>query len=159
RLVAMMKGRIWGESEPGKGSTFHFTADFDLQEERHPAQGALQAAELPPRAQVPAPAGPSFVLLVGDNPVNSKLAQRILEKAGYRVTAADSGTAALSALERDRFDLVLMDVQMPGMDGIETTARIREREKGTGDHVAILALTAHAMPGDRARCLAAGMDE
>src|SRR4029077_15232177 len=93
-----------------------------------------------------------------DNPINRKLAQCVLERAGHGVETADSGTAALSALERDRFDLVLMDVQMPGMDGVEATEKIREREKATGGHIPILALTAHAMPGDRARCLSAGMD-
>src|SRR5262252_7138895 len=98
------------------------------------------------------------ILLVEDNAVNRKLAQRVLEKAGHAVVAAESGVAALADLDRSRFDLVLMDVQMPGMDGIETTGKIREREKATGGHVPVLALTAYAMPSDRARCLAAGMD-
>jgi signal transduction histidine kinase len=134
RLVAMMNGRIWVESEPGEGSTFHFTVDFGLQSERY--RGPRPAAPSPARASEPAapPAAsaespPALrVLLVEDNPINRKLAQRVLERAGHGVEAAESGTAALSALERDRFDLVLMDVQMPGMDGVETTARIRERK-------------------------------
>jgi len=163
-LVAMMKGRIWVDSEPGKGSTFHFNVDFGVQRERYPAQAAVApllaeagGAGACPRASEKSEGG-LHVLLVEDNPVNRKLAECVLEKAGYGVTTADNGAAALSALERDRFDLVLMDVQMPEMDGIETTARIREREKVSGGHVPVLALTAHAMPGDRARCLAAGMD-
>jgi len=158
RLVAMMNGKIWVESTPGKGSVFHFTADFGVQPERlaEPRDGALPGEAL--RAAAPAADAPARVLLVEDNPVNSKLAQRVLEKAGYVVTAADSGTAALAALERDRFDAVLMDLQMPGMDGVETTARIRAREKNAGGHVPVLALTAHAMAAQRARCLEAGMD-
>jgi len=98
------------------------------------------------------------VLLAEDNPVNRKLAIRLLEKHGHSVTAAGDGRAAVAALEKDTFDLVLMDVQMPEMDGFEATAAIRQREKDTGDHVRIIAMTAHAMKGDRDRCLAAGMD-
>jgi two-component system sensor histidine kinase/response regulator len=98
------------------------------------------------------------ILLVEDNPVNRRLAQHVLEKEGYRVVATDNGAAALKTLERKRFDLVLMDVQMPRMDGIETTAAIRNREKVTGGYIPIVALTAHAMVGDRERCLKAGMD-
>jgi signal transduction histidine kinase/HPt (histidine-containing phosphotransfer) domain-containing protein len=163
-LVAMMKGRIWVDSEPGKGSTFHFNVDFGVQRAQYPAQAAVAPllAEAGGAGACPRDSEKSerglHVLLVEDNPVNRKLAECVLEKAGYGVTTADNGAAALSALERDRFDLVLMDVQMPEMDGIETTARIRKREKASGGHVPVLALTAHAMPGDRARCLAAGMD-
>ena len=164
RLVAMMNGRIWVDSEPGKGSTFHFMVDFGLQSERYP--GARPAAPLLARAsgqaalpEASAELAPALrVLLVEDNPINRKLAQCVLERAGHDVEAAASGTAALSALEHSRFDLVLMDVQMPGMDGVETTARIREGEKATGGHIPILALTAHAMPADRTRCLSVGMD-
>jgi CheY-like chemotaxis protein len=102
---------------------------------------------------------PLDILLVEDNPVNRRLAQHALEKAGHSVVTADSGLAALAALEHAHFDLVLMDVQMPGLDGLEATAKIREREKTSGGRVAVVALTAHAMPGDRARCLGAGMDD
>jgi CheY-like chemotaxis protein/HPt (histidine-containing phosphotransfer) domain-containing protein len=98
------------------------------------------------------------ILLVEDNPVNRRLAQHVLEKEGYRVVAADNGAAALKTLERRHFDLVLMDVQMPRMDGIETTVAIRRGEKISGGHIPIVALTAHAMVGDRERCLKAGMD-
>jgi CheY-like chemotaxis protein/HPt (histidine-containing phosphotransfer) domain-containing protein len=86
------------------------------------------------------------------------LAVRILEKRGHAVTVAGNGKEALAALERAPFDLVLMDLEMPELGGFEATARIRARERGTGRHVPILALTAHAMKGDRERCLAAGMD-
>jgi len=98
------------------------------------------------------------VLVVEDNRVNQTLAKRLLEMRGHRVTLAENGRKALDTLARRAFDIVLMDVQMPVMNGLEATAAIRERERGTGRHVPIVALTAHAMRGDRERCLAAGMD-
>jgi two-component system, sensor histidine kinase and response regulator len=98
------------------------------------------------------------VLLAEDNLVNQRLAVRLLEKRGHRVVVAGTGVEALKALEKESFDLVLMDVQMPEMDGLEATAAIREKEKSTGAHQAIVALTAHAMKGDREKCLAGGMD-
>jgi CheY-like chemotaxis protein len=82
----------------------------------------------------------------------------VLEKQGHHVTVAPNGHEALAALDRESFDAVLMDVQMPEMDGFETTAAIRARERDTGRHLPIIAMTAHAMQGDRERCLAAGMD-
>ena len=99
------------------------------------------------------------LLLVEDNPVNQKLARRLLENQGHEVTVAGSGKAAVSALEKDRYDCVLMDVQMPEMDGLQATGLIRERERSTGAHTPIIAMTAHAMKGDRERCLEAGMDD
>jgi CheY-like chemotaxis protein len=98
------------------------------------------------------------VLLVEDNAVNQRLAARLLEKRGHRVAVTANGREALDALEKSAYDLVLMDMQMPEMDGFEATAAIRERERFKGDHIPIIALTAHAMKGDRERCLAAGMD-
>ncbi len=98
------------------------------------------------------------VLLVEDNAVNRILATRLLEKRGHRVVVAANGREALDALENQSYDLVFMDVQMPEMDGIEATLAIREREKTSGNHQPIIALTAHAMKGDRERCLDAGMD-
>jgi CheY-like chemotaxis protein len=98
------------------------------------------------------------VLLAEDNLVNQRLVVRLLEKRGHRVVVAGTGVEALQALEKESFDLVLMDVQMPEMDGLEATAAIREKEKGTGTRQAVVALTAHAMKGDREKCLAAGMD-
>ncbi len=98
------------------------------------------------------------VLVAEDNPVNQRLAVRLLEKRGHRVVLAGNGREALEALAKDSFDLVFMDVQMPEMDGIEATGGIRKREMGTDRHQLVIALTAHAMKGDRDRCLAAGMD-
>jgi two-component system, sensor histidine kinase and response regulator len=122
--------------------------------ERGAARRASQA-----EAQGPRPAwGPLRVLLAEDNAVNQRLAVRILEKHGHAVAVATNGREALSALERGEFDLVLMDVQMPELDGMEATMQLRAREGGTGRHTPVIALTAHAMKGDRERCLGAGMD-
>jgi PAS domain S-box-containing protein len=98
------------------------------------------------------------VLLAEDNAVNQKLMVRLLEKQGHRVTLAADGREALAALERESFDVALMDVQMPEIDGFEATAAIRRGEQVTGRHLPIIAMTAHAMKGDRERCLKAGMD-
>jgi two-component system, sensor histidine kinase and response regulator len=99
------------------------------------------------------------VLVAEDNQVNQRLAVRMLEKRGHRVTVAGNGREALDALVKDTFDLVFMDVQMPEMDGFEATAGIRANEKGTARHQTVIALTAHAMKGDRERCMASGMDD
>jgi PAS domain S-box-containing protein len=133
-------------------------ADLGLQidEERAPTLGR------PPRAS----AGPGLhILLAEDNAVNQTLAVRLLERQGHSVVVAGNGKEALAALEHAAaspgeraFDVVLMDVQMPEMGGFETTAAIREREVSTGSHIPIIAMTAHAMKGDRERCLEAGMD-
>jgi CheY-like chemotaxis protein len=98
------------------------------------------------------------ILLAEDNLVNQRLATRLLEKRGHRVAVAANGRDALEALAKESYDLVLMDVQMPEMDGMEATAKIREMEKFTGRHQPVVALTAHAMKGDQELCLAAGMD-
>jgi two-component system, sensor histidine kinase and response regulator len=108
----------------------------------------------------PAPSGPRSLrlLLAEDNSVNRHMIARLLEKRGHSVCAVENGREALAAFDAETFDLVLMDVQMPDLDGFETTAAIRERERESGRHVPILALTAHAMKGDRERCLERGMD-
>ena len=100
----------------------------------------------------------SRILLAEDNLVNQTLAIRLLEKRGFSVSVASDGRAALSAFENERFDLILMDVQMPEMDGFQVTAAIRERERLNGGHIPIIAMTAHAMKGDQQRCLSVGMD-
>jgi signal transduction histidine kinase/CheY-like chemotaxis protein/ligand-binding sensor domain-containing protein len=122
---------------------------------RPPEQPRVAAPPTPPASQ------PSLrVLVAEDNAVNQKLASRLIEKKGHHVTVVGDGRAALEALERATFDLVLMDVQMPVMDGFEATAAIRKQEERAGHHhhLPIIAMTAHAMKGDRERCLAAGMD-
>jgi CheY-like chemotaxis protein len=116
----------------------------------------------PASAQAAVHTGPpsgARVLVVEDNPVNLMLATRMLQSLGCDVTTADSGGAALRALEAAQFDLVFMDCQMTGMDGFEATRTWRAREAASGAHVQIVALTANAMEGDRERCLAAGMDD
>jgi PAS domain S-box-containing protein len=121
-----------------------------------------ESGPLAPRADHPEPAAPTGrrlrILLAEDNLVNQRLAVRLLERHGHTVVLAATGKEALAVLAREPFDLVLMDVQMPEMGGLEATAAIRARERGTGRHVPVIALTAHAMKGDRERCLAAGMD-
>ena len=158
RLVALMGGRIWVESQLGSGSTFHFTAPFGL--------GALQAATPPAdhTASLTALANRVSgqrlqVLLAEDNLVNQSLVAAVLEKAGHHVVLAADGVEALAAFERQPFDMILMDVQMPRMDGLAATAGIRAAEKISGRHVPIVALTAHAMKGDRELCIRAGMDD
>ncbi len=122
------------------------------------ARAAAPAPRRKERAEAE-PAGRSLaVLLAEDNLVNQRLAVRILEKRGHRVTVANNGKEALAALEDQAFDVVLMDLEMPELGGFEAVELLRARERGTGRHLPVIALTAHAMKGDRERCLAAGMD-
>jgi signal transduction histidine kinase/ActR/RegA family two-component response regulator len=157
KLVAMMGGRMWLESAEGQGSTFFFTAPIPPGEA--PAGGDepdLAAAGHSPAEQ--SPRQPLSILVAEDNVVNQRLIRILLEKRGHRVTVVGNGDAALAAWRQHRFDCILMDIQMPEMDGYEATRRIRARESGNGPHIPIIALTAHAMKGDRERCLQAGLD-
>jgi CheY-like chemotaxis protein len=150
----MMGGKIWLESEPGKGSAFHFTARF-----ARPAvaDGPVHAeGRTGPAARKVC--SPLDILLVEDNLINRKLTLAVLEKEGHSVTVAENGAAGLEAFRYGKFDVVLMDVQMPGMDGIETTLAIRADERVSGGRVPVMAFTAHATVADRERCLRAGMD-
>jgi CheY-like chemotaxis protein len=121
-------------------------------------EGAARPAELVTRHTLREGRAPLRILLTEDNAVNQLLALRILEKQGHVVVVVDNGAKALKACQENTFDLILMDVQMPVMDGVEATAAIREKERTTGKHVPIVAMTAHAMAGDRMRFLKAGMD-
>jgi signal transduction histidine kinase/DNA-binding NarL/FixJ family response regulator len=152
RLAELMGGGIGFASAPGAGSSFWCEVPLP-----RATDAQAPAPSRPPR--LPAhPAGPGRVLIVEDNPVNQKLAVRILQRLGYRTETADHGRAALAAMEREEFDAVLMDCQMPEMDGFDATARIRERE-GDARHTPIIAVTANVLEEDRERCLQAGMDE
>jgi PAS domain S-box-containing protein len=170
RLVILMQGDIALASEPGKGSTFRFSVPL-----RHAATplaiaGDEAELELPAEAGAPAPAAPSpsaspgqgnglRILLAEDNQVNQRLALRLLEKMGHRITLVGNGLDALERALKGGFDLLLMDVQMPGLDGLTVTRRIRQWEADHGGRVPIIAMTARAMAGDRERCLEAGMDD
>jgi signal transduction histidine kinase/CheY-like chemotaxis protein/HPt (histidine-containing phosphotransfer) domain-containing protein len=150
-LVKLMGGRIWVDSAVGEGSTFHFIVHLE------------QALQDPPLA-APAPVekdhfASRHILLAEDNPLNQKVAVGLLREAGHEITVVNNGLEAVAALSAGTFDIVLMDVQMPEMDGLAATQLIRQNEGETGGHTPIIALTAHAMKGDRERCLAAGMDD
>jgi len=148
-LAELMGGTIQAESVPGEGSTFTVMLQMDAAPET-----SLQRRESPADGLQPLPE-PLEVLLVEDNKINQKLALRLLERLGCTVWLAENGLEALEALDRRPVDLILMDCQMPEMDGFEATRKIREREHG---HVPIIAVTANAMESDFERCLASGMD-
>lgn len=169
QLVSMFGGRIWLDSEPEKGSTFHFTASFGLPEksadlcEAYPekAKALLSLVAADDRANQPMMVQPLRIILAEDNAVNQRVISRILQKRGHDVVVVSNGQEFLAALEIEepgRYDVAIVDVQMPEMDGLEATRLLRESEKRTGARLPIIAVTAHAMKGDRELCLAAGMD-
>jgi signal transduction histidine kinase/CheY-like chemotaxis protein len=154
RLVTMMHGNIWFESREGQGSTFHFTVDFGLADQERP----------PAPAQKPVPAGDApgrlKILLAEDEPVNRIFTVRALQKCGFTVLTAVDGKEALQMLSREPVDLVLMDIQMPRLNGLDATRAIRAGQvPGVDPAIPIVALTAFAMESDKVRGLEAGMDE
>jgi len=151
RLVEMMAGRMWVESKKDHGSIFNFTVRLKVAK-KAPVRPRQRSGQ--PLASVPL-----HILLVEDNPVSRELLIRLLRRMGHSIDEAEHGEEALALLEGNKYDLILMDIQMPVMDGIEATRLIREAEKTTSQHIPIIAVTAHALSGDRERFLAAGMDE
>jgi signal transduction histidine kinase/ActR/RegA family two-component response regulator len=157
KIVKLMGGRLWVSSNPGAGSTFTFTVPLA------PSNGfEIAAAPSGPRVwNAPSPGAlPAClsILLAEDNAVNQRLAQRMIEKMGHQVTVVDNGRKAVETALRQNFDIILMDLQMPEMDGFEATACIRDAEAQARRYTPIVAVTAHAMAGDREQCLRAGMD-
>jgi CheY-like chemotaxis protein len=153
RLVELMGSQLAVDSEPGRGSTFNFGVIFRIGETNAGATPLPEAATIAKSR----PAG--RILLVEDTPVNQRLGQALLGKRGYQVSLAADGLEALAAFDREHFDLILMDMQMPNMDGLEATRRIRDREVPGERRIPIIALTANAMQNDRDLCQAAGMDD
>lgn len=152
QLVELMGGGIWVESEVDVGTTFHFRVRFG-KSDASPERSAAGASAI-------APAATSLhVLLVEDNVINQQVAAGLLERMGHRVELVENGRHAIEAWRDGNFDVILMDWQMPIMDGTEATRAIRQEEASTGGHIPIIAMTAAAMKGDREQCLAAGMDD
>lgn len=159
QLVGLMQGRIWVESEVGRGSRFF--VEVPLPAGRAPEAGTGSGLVTVATTPVEIPFRPSArILIVEDHPVNRQLTETMVQKMGVGTVVAGNGREALERLEKETFSMVLMDVQMPEMDGLTATRRWREREKEVGrPRTLIVALTAHALPQDKAACLDAGMDD
>ena len=157
RLVALMGGRIWAESEPGKGSVFHFTARFQIASRGTEQPRAANPAET--RQPVSAGPRPLRILLAEDNPISQKITAKLLESRGHRVTSVVNGREVLATLDQHEFDVVLMDIQMPLMDGLQCASEIRSRERKKGGRIPIVAITGYTANGYERRYSQCGMDE
>jgi len=157
RLIALMGGRIWAESVPGEGSVFHFTAQFQLG--AYMPEQPRAANPVGTRTPVSAEPRPLRILLAEDNPISQKITAKLLESKGHRVTTVMNGREVLALLARDEFDVVLMDIQMPVMDGLQCAVEIRSREQKTGGRIPIVAITGHTANGYERRYSQCGMDE
>ena len=157
-LAELMDGAVGIRSTPGEGSVFWFEAPMAACHGCDPAECGLESGVAPRERELRELPRVGRVLVVEDNPVNQAVARRMLESFGAEVTLAAHGREALSILEGQDFDLVLMDCQMPDMDGYETTRRIRAGETGAA-RLPIIAMTAHVLEGERERCHEAGMDD
>lgn len=155
KLVGLMGGDIWVDSVEGQGSSFCFTAVFDS--EYHPSKSEPDYAI--DAGHKPGDCSRRRILVVEDDEVSKTVVQTYLKKLNFEVVTADNGKAAIELAEKNRFDLILMDIQMPVMDGITATQAIRKNEEPMGEHTPIIALTAYALTGDREKFLDAGMDD
>lgn len=153
-LIEKMGGEVTVDSTPGRGSTFYFTIEFPICSDK--TGKSLTPSNHNERNKTTCTS--LNVLLVEDELINKTLATIVLEREGWTVRVADDGIQALEILEQELFDLILMDIQMPKLNGYQTTAAIREREKLSGMTTPIIAMTAYAVKGDREKCLASGMD-
>jgi len=159
RLVEMMGGRIWIESEEEKGSIFNFTAEMEvLSVEDDSSESVFERINIGEERNSDKDVQRLNILLAEDNAINQKIAIKMLEQRGWSVTAVASGKEVLAELEKGAYDIILMDAQMPEMDGFEVTKDIRKREILNGNHIPIVALTARAMHEDKQKCLDSGMD-